>query len=552
MLQNEIANKIAAGLKRKSINTCSKWATTYRIMGGSSFPGLFQFKYHPWLKGMHDCDAERIIGQKAAQMGYTEVAINKSFFNLDIKGNSVLYVFPSLSGASEFSATRFGSALELSPHIDKMFDSVKNVQTKRAGAASLFLQGSNSREGLKSKPVAFAVCDEVEEMNQDNITLIPERMAGQKESQWYLLSTPSIPGYGINSYFEDSSQDHFFFTCPHCGRFIELTWPDCVQITADSISDPRIKDSYYFCSKCKGILKHEEKSNWLTLDNTEWVSQHPESWIKGFHINQMYSPTMPPWGLVEKYIKGKTNEAEEVDFWNSKLGLPFAHKGAKVSIEDIARCIKGYSKKDPIPNGFLTMGADVGNVIHYEIDQWVFDDKDISSKDINIVTKCKQITCGEVDTLNELSQLMYEYNIEMCVVDKFPEVRLTKEFAMRHPGRVKRCYYPEGVGSGDLVLKPDKDEALVAADRSSWLDLSLGRFRKEGKMFLPRDTTEEYKKMIMALTKTYKKDKWGKLKARYIKREKDPDHYAHARNYSEIALRIAVTLAKNKNAEGVI
>lgn len=552
-LQSIIANKIAAGLKQKSINSCSRWAEMYRILGGSSFAGPFRFTRHPWLKEMHDCTAERIVGMKSAQMGYSECAINKAFYTIDVKGNSVLYVFPSLNGASEFSQTRFDAALELSPHIRNMFSSAKNVKVKRAGAASLYLAGSNSREDLKSKPTALAITDELEEMNQDNVTLIPERMSGQIDKQWFMLSTPSAPGYGIDGHFQESTQDHYFFRCPHCGKFIELIWENNIKITADSLSDPRIKESYYFCDLCGGILKHEEKINWLTLDKSEWVSSYNDSWIRGFHINQMYSPSAKPWELAEKFLKSKTSESEEVDFWNSKLGLPFAHKGAKVTMEDIESKIRNYSRYDTPPkNGFITMGVDVGNVLHYEIDQYYIDGTNVPTRDINLATKCKMLTCGELDSFNELDKLMYDYNITMCVIDKNPEKRMTKEFAMRFPKRVKRCYYPEGVANGDLVLKPDPNEALIAADRSSWLDLALGRFKKEGQIMLPQDTPEDYKTMMTVLTKIYKKNQWGKLVARHIKREQDHDHYAHARNYSEMALRVAITLQRNANAEGII
>lgn len=71
-LQSLIAERVASGLKRKSIVDCAKWAETYRIMG-NPFPGRWTFNYHPWLKEMHLCDSQEIVGQKSAQMGFHRI-----------------------------------------------------------------------------------------------------------------------------------------------------------------------------------------------------------------------------------------------------------------------------------------------------------------------------------------------------------------------------------------------------------------------------------------------------------------------------------------------
>src|ERR1700761_1353459 len=94
-LQLRFAERVAAGLKRKSLTTCSRWAEACRVMGGASFPGPWTFKNHPWLLEMHDSTAELNVGQKSAQMGYTETVMNIVFYSIDIKGMDCLYVLPN-------------------------------------------------------------------------------------------------------------------------------------------------------------------------------------------------------------------------------------------------------------------------------------------------------------------------------------------------------------------------------------------------------------------------------------------------------------------------
>lgn len=121
---------------------------------------------------MHDCWAERMVGQKAAQMGYTEAALNKAFYAIDVKRESVLYILPArVPNAANFSSSRFDPAIEASPYLGSLFTDVKNVGHKRAGIASLFIRGSKSKADLKSDPTAVMIFDEVEEMVQKHIPL---------------------------------------------------------------------------------------------------------------------------------------------------------------------------------------------------------------------------------------------------------------------------------------------------------------------------------------------------------------------------------------------
>jgi len=178
-----LAERISEGLRRKSVKTCSKWSESYRIMG-TPLPGPFTFEWHPWCREMCDCDAEIMIGQKGAQLGFTEVALNKTFYNIDIHGHDVLYLLPATKpDAHDFSSNRFDPALELSPHLANLFSDVKNVGNKRAGQASLYVRGTRSRSQVKSIPAFLIIADELEEMNQENVAMIDERMAGQLNKQ---------------------------------------------------------------------------------------------------------------------------------------------------------------------------------------------------------------------------------------------------------------------------------------------------------------------------------------------------------------------------------
>lgn len=540
ILLTQLKERLASGLQRRAITTCSAWAEHYRIMG-QPYPGKWSFKHHPWTRLMHDCTEELVIGQKAAQLGYTEAALNRVFYNIDIKGVSCLYVLPSEKpDASNFSTSRFDPALELAPHLQTMFSDVKNIGHKRAGSANLFIRGSRSRSQLKSIPVGFIVFDEVDEMDQDNIPLAMERTSGQTSSQVMMISTPTIDNKGINKYFNNSTQDHFFFKCPHCSKMTELIYPDCLVITADTVIDPRLYDTKIICKECKQVLDHAAKSDFLA--SGQWVSTYSDREVRGFYINQLYSPTVEPRKLAESFIRAQTNPADEQEFYNSKLGLTHVVDGARITDKMLDNCIGLHTTVNSNTNGFITMGVDVGKWLNFVVYQWT---RVGEGNDVNTIARAKLLKADKVGSFEELDGLMRAFRVSFCVIDANPERRKALEFAQRFFGHVRLCFYGNGV-TGNTINVHKEEEHTVTVDRTTWLDMTLSRF-KSGTVSLPKDISTEYKNHIKSLVRIYKKDTMGNPVGRYDKAESDDDHYAHASNYAEIALPLGVQIGRVLN-----
>lgn len=542
-LQEAFIETLVSGLKRKSITSCSKWAETYRMMG-KPFPGLWTDKYHPWTREMHDTRAPFCVGQKSAQMGYTETMLNIVFYHIDIVRSDCLYVLPAKTpDASDFSAARFDAALDLSPHLAKIFSDVKNVGHKRAGAVNIYVRGSNSRGGMKGLPVGLIVFDELDEMNQQNVTLGEERVSGQPTWQIWKISTPTVPDHGINKEFLLSTQEHFFFKCPRCGKHTILMFPECLVITAEDRLDPKIKDSHLICRECKGFLAHEDKPNFLSKGYWE-STQKAEK--RGFYVNQLYSYTIQPHQLASKYLASLVDKTEEQEFFNSKLGLPHVPEGARVTDIEINQCIKDYPKVMSVaPNNtdLITMGVDQGRWLHYEIASWKFPKY---GNDLNMTAIPTVLTEGKVIDFSELGHLMRAFQIMFCVIDAQPERRMAYEFACAFYGHVKICFYSTGVRGKMININPNDDLHEVSVDRTAWLDVALNRFHTN-RISLPRDVSEEYKTHTKKLIRRYEKDNSGNPIGRYITTGDGQDHFAHARCYNEIALPCAASLATNEN-----
>lgn len=540
LVLDDLKSVIISGLKRKSITKCSQWACNYRVMG-KPFDGPWTFKRFPWLIEIHDFKETSACVQKAAQMGFTETALNICFYHIDIVKVNVLYILPtSKPMAANFSSSRFDPALEESEHLQKLFTDVKNVNHKRSGSASLFIRGSNNRAGLKSDPISIIIYDEKDEMNQDNIALAGERLAGQDYYKEYKLSTPTIDGFGINGDYQISTQDHFFFRCPHCSKQIELKYPESFQICGEDINDPDVDKSYIKCYECGVKLDHEDKINFLNTG--EWVSSYPDRYEKGYYINQFYSMNdyCHPRNLARHYMRGLYDPTFEQEFYNSKLGLPHIVGDAKLTLENINDCLSNYKAGTKRFSNIRTMGVDPGKVIHYEICDWKIDST-ANINDINLLSTPYVIKEGFVHEFEDLDDLINKFKVIYTVVDGNHEKRKAIELCRRFEGHVKLCYYTYSRGSKDIVSSTSNNSSndFVTVDRTAWMDLALGRFLKKN-IYLPLDISKEYRDHLQRPVKVPKLDKNGRNSTVFITPPNKADHLAHARTYNEIALKLLI------------
>lgn len=547
-LEDIFRTTLAASLKRSTVTSCSKWALSYRYIKRVDSPAVdkWSFRNHPWLREMHDDDSEIVVGQKAAQMGYTEWMLNTTFYYLDVLGESVLYILPSDSDASDFSATRFDPALESSPHLSGMFSDVKNVGLKRAGNSSLYVRGSRSRSKLKSIPCGAIAFDEVDEMMQDNIALALERMSGQMFNRQRYVSTPTVEGFGVNKLYNRSTGGTFFFPCPRCGWQISLGTENLV-ITAEDLLDPRIKDSHLICTRCKGLLHHEDKPTFLAKGTH--VPEYTDRPIKGYTINQLYSTVLRPSNIAASYLRALTDPADEQEFHNSKMGVVHTVKGGKITDADIDECLctTVCGSAHIIKSRIRTMGIDVGTYLHYIILEWTIPNTS-TPLDVNAISKCRILQASKTKDFTDLHNLMAEYRVHYAVIDANPERRKALEFTQGAEGFAKMCFYGNGMSGHNIKIHEELRHAITV-DRTSWMDTYLSRYFNQ-RIAVPRDISLEFRAHHKAPVRIYRKDKDGNAVSAYV--SSDDDHLAHAGVYAEMALQLATASACNSDLRGVM
>ena len=555
VLAAEILQNIASGLVNRTLTSCSRWSEHRRVIPDprTREPKMYSTKYHPWVREMMNSTAPFNYSMKGAQLGVTEVAINRALYTIDKLRRDVLYVLPTTGIARDFSRTRFKTAIDYSPHLKSIFTDTDTIDLKQAGNTTLYIRGSRGESNLVSIPASVLILDEVDRMDQDKVPLALERLSGQFEKEMWGISTPTLPNFGIHKLFQKSTQEHYYFPCPSCSRFTKLIWPDCVEICGDSVSDPRCAESFLKCKECKAKLPHEAKMQWL--EPAKWIVENHEvdPQFRGFHINQLYSLTVTPGELVVAYFRGFGDELSDKEFHNSKLGLPFIGDGAKIDPEMIGRCITSHSKDDARPeyaNRLITMGVDQGKWSYVTVVEWEIGDV---GPQLNTKAQGKVLWEGKFfeSDWHRLDELMAEWQVMGCVIDADPETNQAREFARRFRGYVHLCRYRRGQVLREISLTDTDDDAPIATvDRSNWLSASLGRFKtKPPRILLPHDVSEEFKDHLQNIVATYERDDLGNPKLTYV--STGPDHFAHSLNYAEIALPLAVSTQENRDLQGL-
>jgi thiol-disulfide isomerase/thioredoxin len=538
----DFTNALADNIAARSLTTCSRWAQYRRIMAGD-FSGNYSWLHHPWVKEMHDSWVPYTWIMKGAQLGVTEVGINRALYTIDSKKRDVLYLMPTMGAASDFSKSRLGPALSLSPYLDSIFEDTNAVNLKRAGNNCLYIRGTRGRTNLLSIPVSELILDEVDRMDKQQLAMALERLSGQLVKHVWGISTPTVPDHGIHTLYKTTTQEHFMFKCPRCGRRTELVWPECVEICGEYATDPNCQRSFLKCKECGGRLEQQAKPEFLS--GAEWVptalNANPD--FRGMHISQLYSFTVSPAELVIAHFAGRNDEFAAKEFHNSKLGMPFVAPGARVTAEMIEAAIRDHSMDGLRPQRsgrLITMGVDQGeNESFIVICEWLFDRE--LGPDLGESAICKVLWVGKFfgEDWDRLDQLMSEFQVLYAVVDADPNVNEARRFCRRFNGYASTTRYRAGNEGNEMTVKDgDSGAPMVQVDRTSWLGKSLSRFKQNpARVWLPRDVPEEFCTHVKNLTRTVEKNAMGEVIGVYI--NTGADHFAHAFCYANIALGFA-------------
>lgn len=509
----------------------------------------FSFRNHEYLIGiyqaMSDPSIHEINIEKAAQMGVTVAEILESFHGMKNgrypKG--VLYLLPTEKHMQRVSQTKIQPIIDENPRtLQKWIEKTDSIIQKRVGNSNFILHGMGSRISLKSYSVDSVRFDELEEIEDwTHVPLAEERMS-HSEVKWlnetiqggtvHRFSVPSLPEYGIDSFFagksvdiglgyeiEPSDQRYWLLKCPACGEYtcLEDEFPECViEISAKDQKAIRV------CRKCHGELD---------ISKGEWVSKKPGQHAVGFHISQLFSAYVNPWKLLDQYRKKKNLST----LYNDKIGITYIESNARIEMAEVLSLCGTQRPSTSFP-GPCGMGVDQpkeeGQNFHVTI---AYKKSDELKQVIFIDTRT---------TWADLDNLMRVFNVSRCVVDGLPDQDKARAFAERFPNRVFLSYYAEKQ-KGDYRWN-EKDHT-VSVDRTESLNSSTAVIH-DLKVIFPQKSEQmvTFAKHCHNMARKSQEDKdTGQVRQIWVKT--GPDHYRHSWNYCLMAMEEVGTYQERKN-----
>ena len=517
-----------------SLSRCSRWAEN-KVCMGNPYPGPMNFDAFPWEPEILDATDAQVTVRKGAQLGFSVAGLVKTLYHVAEKKTDVLVVLPTAKLAGDFAKSRLDQLTLGSPELRDLFPGASNVGLKcTADGVNLFIRGAVSESSLISVPVGVVVLDEFDRMPKDVLPLVAERMVAYENPHLFVLSTPTLPNFGVDKQYQLGDQSHYFFKCPSCSRSIELDWENSIEICGETHSDPDVHKSFLKCPECKKELPHDLKKDWLAT--AHWEPTVEIQGHRSFHINQMYAPRLTPGGLVVKYFKGQVDDSAQVQFVNQALGMPHLLEGAQLTDQIIDNCLRGHRTDGERPQDAsrqIVMGVDIGTFLDVCIAEYYYDAEPGYEPHLNSI--CKVLWNGRLagNDFAVLDRIMAEWQVQYACLDFQPETVNAKAFCRRFHKFASVVQYRRGTTAHEVKEALDDDRvSVLTVDRTSFLDMALGRIHKQ-RTELPQNLSPVFREHIQNLVRTYEIDEIGKPKATYV--SLGADHQAHALCLTEVA-----------------
>jgi DNA-directed RNA polymerase subunit M/transcription elongation factor TFIIS len=481
--------------------------------------------------------SREIVIPKAAQMAFTVTFITRSLHWILERRWNHLYLLPIKTGAIPFVQARIDPILQSNAILEDGFQAVDNRLHKQSrDGVNLYIRGTNIDRELQEIPVDAEVWDERDRMVEDNLEDARHRMDGSKIQRLTMLSTPTVPGHGIDS--DDawwaSDQHRWEVPCPGCKRFQVLTFDENLQL------GDKPDECVLECTFCKRAWKDHERAE--ANSRGRWVATNLDGALRGYHISQFNSPTQTLNEIVKGWYAGQRNARKLRSFYNNNLGQPYVAAGDRIT-EQLLDQARGNHQLGGIPMSSVAVGIDIGGSLIHMIALHADTQQRAHMWQMQIFREWHQVD-------NFLASL----GSFVAVIDAHPEKRAARDLALKYHGKVWLGFEADRPETNEIVhFAPLKfgEAGKATIDRTMAFDQVIKDFL-DGKAIIPvnaRDLGEQitnraynglYYQMIQ-MVRVEEEDARGRIVARW-KKNRNQDHWHHSYMFARMALERTPTL----------
>lgn len=497
--------------------------------------------------------SQKMVVKKAAQTAFTITFLVRTFHWITEKHWHHLYLLPLKTGAIPFVQKRVDPIIDSNPLLEHKFKSVDNRTHKQTQEdISLLIRGTNVESELQETPTDVVVFDEFDRMVQDYLEDAKHRTDGSLVKRLTYLSTPTVPGHGLDSEDEwwDSDMHKWYVKCPGCNRFQTFLFEENVRI-GDNKYECRIE-----CSHCSRPFSDVERAE--ANKTGKWEPSNLQGNFRGYHINQFNSPTMPLESIMEGYFLGQRDAKKMKAFYNQSLGEPYSSPGNQVTPEILDSCIDPAYQMGGIPNGPVFIGIDVGH-------------DEIYVKADHLGNQGQRMVYGMWHFKDRPGKTAWEALEEkvlsvltnwVCVCDAHPDKRGARALSVKYSGKFFMGLEKDRPEQEEIAKfdRPTwKEPAKVIIDRTLAFDSTIHQMmtgmyvlpshaRSLGEEMPRRDYNAFYSHM-MQMVRVEEEDASGRIRASWQK-NKNADHWHHADMFAFVATMRKPSLVINSTISG--
>lgn len=478
-----------------------EWIDQNHVLNERGLP--IEFRNHLFLYDIYNDWSQIQAIPKAAQIGFSTLAILKTLFAASKKKHNIIYTLPTVGDANQFVSEKVNQIIRLNPAIAATVIDKDNLEQKKVGERFIYYRGTFTEKAALMFSSDLNVYDEEDRSDPKVIDQYESRLQySTYKGQWH-FSNPSFPNVGSHKFWLLSDMKHWFIKCKSCGLEQYLDWEKNVDFERE----------IYICQKCHNELTNEDRRV------GRWVKKWQGKDVSGYWINQM----MACWLTAKELIKAFNDKPKDY-FYNFVLGLPYIGSDIVVDADMVLRNVTMVesTKKD------VCIGVDVGLEKHVVI-----------GTPYGIFKVFKTKDWGDI----EREFLKYD---AVMVIDALPDLTEPRRLMRKYKGKVFLNTFKEGTAGNEIItFKKDKDYGVVVSDRTRIIQKFIDELADLNVQFhMKNDELGEYIDHWKSMYRVQEEDKIHNPIIRW-ESSTNVDHYVFASIYWLIAT------AKRLQGEGV-
>lgn len=493
------------------------WVLKHEIKNEQGFPIEFEKRRYLW-DIYNDLSPLQVV-LKPPQVGMTVADTIKSFYVAKKKNRQIIYTLPTQGDVQDMVGGSINRIIAQNPILMDWIKDHDTVEQKAVGTSMVFYRGTFTEKQAMMIPSGLNIHDEVDHSNSDVITQYENRLQAQEDGGWrWYFSHPSVAGFGIDTYWQQSDKKEWVLTCGHCTREQILVWPESVNQDRGT----------YQCKYCKRTLEEQ----WRIRGDWKPTATGPFS---GYHISQLMLYNKSAEDIIKAHEDPQKNEQF---FYNYVLGLPYVGSENKIPSTVV---LKNVVDEVNTQNDRIIIGVDTGTPWYLTCmnKQGVFYYEQLKNPgDVGVDSN--------YDPKERIRELLKRWPTSVVVGDQGGDLSPLRILQAQMPGRVYLCTYRKDRKKKEMITWGEDDEiGTVRVDRNDYFQLMVEQLRDTGRIRLngkPEEWTDwashfdnVYREIKTVLNKPGK-DVATNYGVELIWKRNGPDHYCHTLLYCLVGL----------------